>query len=155
MTKESIRRQLHGGMAAKIGRMLLIFAVALTMTGAKKSLYGPHDKAAYTSPAIIDFLRPGLVITINSATMASDGTITAVFTLADPAGLTLDNNGVYTPGPISLSYISAYIPNTATQYVTYNTRSSTGAAGTFNLPTGDSGGTLTQSGTASLTVGDG
>jgi OmcA/MtrC family decaheme c-type cytochrome len=131
-------------MAAKIGRMLLIFAVALTMTGAKKSLYGPHDKAAYTSPAIIDFLRPGLVITINSATMASDGTITAVFTLADPAGLTLDNNGVYTPGPISLSYISAYIPNTATQYVTYNTRSSTGAAGTFNLPTGDSGGTLTQ-----------
>jgi OmcA/MtrC family decaheme c-type cytochrome len=93
---------------------------------------------------ITEFLRPGLNITINSATMASDGTITAVFALADPAGLTLDVAGVYTPGPISLSYISGYIPNNASQYVTYNLRTNTGAAGTFNVPTGDSGGTLTQ-----------
>ena len=82
--------------------MLLILAVAITLTGAKKSPYGPHDKAAYASQTIIDFLRPGMALTINSATMASDGTITAVFTVADPGGLNLDINGVYTPGPITL-----------------------------------------------------
>jgi len=144
MTIEGIKGKLRSGTAARVGRVLLILAIAITLTGAKKSPYGPHDKAAYTSPVIVDFLRPGLAITINSATMASDGTITAVFTLADPAGLTLDINGVYTPGPISLSYISAYIPNNAEQYVTYNLRTNTGAAGTFNVPTGDSGGVLTQ-----------
>jgi OmcA/MtrC family decaheme c-type cytochrome len=76
--------------------------------------------------------------------MASDGTITAVYTLADPSGLGLDAAGVYTPGPITISYISGYIPNSAEQYVTYNTRTSTGTAGTFQLPTGDSGGVVTQ-----------
>ncbi len=144
MTIDGFERILSSGTAARFGRVLLILAIAMTLTGARKSAYGPHDKAAYTSPVIVDFLRPGLAITINSATMASDGTITAVFTLADPAGLTLDINGVYTPGPITLSYISAYIPNSGTQYVTYNLRTSTGAAGTFNVPTGDSGGALTQ-----------
>jgi OmcA/MtrC family decaheme c-type cytochrome len=134
----------HGGAASRVARLLLVLAIAITLTGAKKSPYGPHDKAAYASQAVIDFLRPGLVITVNSATMASDGTITAVYTLADPAGLTLDAAGVNTPGPITLSYISAYIPNSAEQYVTYNTRTNTGAAGTFQVPTGDSGGVVTQ-----------
>jgi OmcA/MtrC family decaheme c-type cytochrome len=143
MTSESIFRNTIGRLPAS-GRVLLILAVAMSMTGAKKSPYGPHDKASYTSPVMVEFLRPGLNITINSANMAGDGTITAVFSLTDPAGLTLDNAGVYTPGPISLSYISGYIPNNQTQYVTYNVRTNTGAAGTFNVPTGDSGGTLTQ-----------
>jgi OmcA/MtrC family decaheme c-type cytochrome len=127
-----------------IWRVPIILAVAITMTGAKKATYGPHDKAAYTSRVIIEFLRPGLVVTINSATMAGDGTISAVYTLADPAGLQLDVNGVYTPGPITVSYIAGYIPNNAEQYVNYNTRVSTGTAGTFNVPTSDSGGTVTQ-----------
>ena len=120
----------------KIARVLLVLAVATTLTGAKKRLY--------QSPVIIDFLRPGLVISINSASVASNGTITMVYTLADPAGLQLDAAGVYTPPPNTLSYISAYIPNNGAQYVTYNTRTSTGAAGTFQLPTGDSGGVVTQ-----------
>jgi OmcA/MtrC family decaheme c-type cytochrome len=143
MTMEGIRNKLRSGTVARVGRVLLILAVAISLTGAKKSPYGIHDKAAYANQTVIDFLRPGLVVTINSASMGSDGTITAVYTLADPAGLNLDVNGVYTPGPITVSYISGYIPNNAEQYVTYNTRSSTGAAGTFNLPTGDSGGTVT------------
>ena len=144
MTIESIKRRMSGGMRSAVWRVLIILAIAITMTGARKTAYGPHDKAAYTSPVIIDFLRPGLVVTINSATMASDGTITAVYTLADPSGLQLDAAGVYTPGPITVSYLAAYIPNNAEQYVNYNTRVSTGAAGTFNDPTTDSGGTVTQ-----------
>src|SRR5271168_2881001 len=50
--------------ASRAGRVLLVLAVAFSLTGAKRSPYGPHDKAAYTSPVIIDFLRPGLAITI-------------------------------------------------------------------------------------------
>ena len=132
------------GATSKIIRVLLVLAVAISLTGAKKSPYGPHDKAAYTSPVIIDFLRPGLVVTINSASMASDGTVTAVYTLADPSGLMLDAAGVYTPGPITVSYIEGYIPNNAEQYVNYNTSTSTGAAGTFQRPSGDSGGVVSQ-----------
>ncbi len=143
MTIQTISNKFTGVGRPVIWRVLMILAIAITMNGAK-TVYGPHDKAAYTSPVMIEFLRPGLVITINSAAMASDGTITAVFTVADPSGLNLDVNGVYTPGPIALSYLMAYIPNNAEQYVNYNTRVSTGAAGTFNLPTGDSGGTFTQ-----------
>ena len=131
-------------MTTKIARVLLVLAAAMGLAGAKKNPYGPHDKGAYMSPVIIDFLRPGLVITINSASIASNGTITMVYSLADPAGLPLDAAGVYTPGPITVSYISAYIPNNAEQYVTYNTRTSTGVAGTFQVPTGDSGGVVTQ-----------
>ena len=144
MTIKTMRSRLNGRMRPVIWRVPIILAVAITMTGAKKATYGPHDKAAYTSRVIIEFLRPGLVVTINSATMAGDGTISAVYTLADPAGLQLDVNGVYTPGPITVSYIAGYIPNNAEQYVNYNTRVSTGTAGTFNVPTSDSGGTVTQ-----------
>ena len=133
MTIKNIARQIIEGSRArgatsKLVRVLLVLAVAISLTGAKKSPYGPHDKAAYTSPVIIDFLRPGLVVTINSASMASDGTVTAVYTLADPSGLMLDAAGVYTPGPITVSYIEGYIPNNAEQYVNYNTTTTTGAA---------------------------
>ena len=139
MTIESVKN-----LRSAIWRVLMILAIAITMTGAKRATYGPHDRAAYTSPVIIDFLRPGLVVTINSATMASDGTITAVYTLADPVGLQLDVNGVYTPGPITVKYIAGYIPNNQEQYVNYNTSTSTGTAGTFQNPTSDSGGAVTQ-----------
>jgi OmcA/MtrC family decaheme c-type cytochrome len=144
MTIEKTMGRLNGGIRSAIWRVTIILAIAITMTGAKRATYGPHDKAAYTSPVIIEFLRPGLVVTINSATMANDGTITSVYTLADPAGLQLDVNGVYTPGPISVRYIAGYIPNNQGQYVNYNTSTSTGAAGTFQNPTSDSGGTVTQ-----------
>ena len=144
MTIESITRKMNGGMAAKIGRVLLLLAVAISMTGAKKSPYGKNEKASYADATVIEFLRPGLNITITSASMSSTGVITAVYTLTDSAGLPLDPAGVDTPGAITLSYISGYIPNNGEQYITYNLRTSTGAAGTFMVPTGDSGGTLTQ-----------
>jgi OmcA/MtrC family decaheme c-type cytochrome len=143
MTTESISRSITGRLPA-VGRLLLILAVAITMTGAKKSPYGPHDKASYTSPVIVDFLRPGLNMAINSAKIASDGTVTVVYSLTDPAGLTLDINGVYTPGAISVRYLVAYIPANQEQYVNYITSASTGAAGTFQNPTGDTGGVITQ-----------
>jgi hypothetical protein len=86
MPTQSILRKINGGLPAKTGRSLLLLAVAISMTGAKKSPYGPHEWAAFASQPIIDFLRPGLVITINSASIGADGTITATYTRRIPRG---------------------------------------------------------------------
>ena len=114
------------------------------MTGTKKSPYGPHDKAAYLSSVIVDFLRPGLKIQVLSGSIANDGTITVVYTVSDPVGLPLDINGVYTPGPLSIRYVAAYIPKDKDQYTTYTTATRNGAAGTFVVGGTDTGGVLTQ-----------
>jgi len=132
------------GPAARVVKLLILLVAAFALTGAKKSPYGPHDKAAYLNSVTIDFLRPGLTIQILSGTVASDGTITVVYNLADPSGLPLDINGVYTPGPISVGYVIGTIPNGQDQYTSYITSQATGAAGTFTRAAADSGGTITQ-----------
>jgi OmcA/MtrC family decaheme c-type cytochrome len=131
-------------MTRKAFRMFLLLAVAMTLTGTKKNPYGPHDKAAYLSSVIIDFLRPGLKISVVSGTVAADGTITVVYTVADPLGLPLDINGVFTPGPLSIRYVAAYLPKDKNQYTAYTTVARTGAAGSFVVAGTDTGGVLTQ-----------
>ena len=85
----------------------------------------PDDKAYYADPATINFVRPGLTMTIASANIASDGTISVDYKLTDPKGLPLDRAGVQTPGAVSVSFIAAYIPNGQEQYVSYTTRAQT------------------------------
>jgi OmcA/MtrC family decaheme c-type cytochrome len=131
-------------MTYKALRIFILLAVAITLTGTKKSPYGPHETAAYLSPVIIDFLRPGLKISIVSGIVASDGTITVVYTVADPVGLPLDTNGVYTPGPLNIRYVAAYLPKGKDQYVAWTTVVRNGAAGTFTVAGTDTGGVLTQ-----------
>ena len=105
--------------------------------------YTPHDKAYFLDDSV-EFVNPGLVITVQSAAIASNGTITTTFTVADPTGLPLDIAGVNTPGPISLSFLAAEIPHGQEQYVSYITRAATGAViASTNQPTADSGGTTT------------
>lgn len=126
--------------------MALMLLLCVSLTGARpgKSAYGPHDKAAYLNQTIIDFLRPGLVAKVESGKVAADGTITMVYTLSDPAGLPLDINGVYTPGPITVGYVIGVIPADDDQYTSYVTTNATGAAGTFPRAAADTGGVLTQ-----------
>ena len=101
--------------------------------------------ATYLDPATVQFVRPGLTIKVQSASIAGDGTITATYTLSDPSGLPLDAAGVTTPGTISLSFLAANIPQGQEQYVSYITRSATGSVvPTTNQPAADSGGTTTQ-----------
>ena len=76
---------------------------------------------------LVSFVRPGLVIKIDSAQIASDGTISTVFRTTDPMGVPLDREGILTPGVISTSFIAAHIPPNQTQYVAYTTRSASGA----------------------------
>lgn len=124
--------------------MMLVLGGCLTLTGnPRKATYSQTEKAAFLPEYVIEFLRPGLQIQINSASIAQDGTITTTYTLTDPAGLGLDAAGVYTPGPITVSFVAAFIPQNAEQYTAYTTRSQSGTAGTFVNAGPDSGGTTT------------
>ena len=122
----------------RLTRIFLAFALLLGAIGLQSgsiSPYNKHQKAFYAAQSVIDFARPGLVITINSAKIASDGTITVTYTLTDPAGLPLDAAGVTTPGAVSLAYVASYIPTGQAQYVAYTTSSASGKAlGTIIRP---------------------
>jgi len=63
----------------------------------------------------------GVVVKIQSAAIAKDGTITARVTIVDTDGLPLDRLGVASNGPVSMSLIAASIPAGQTQYVSYTT----------------------------------
>jgi len=119
-----------------------IALIALCLTGqTKKFAFGPRDKAFYADPALVNFVNPGLVITINSASISANGAINVRYTLTDPTGLPLDAAGANTAGPISLTYFAAYIPKGQEQYVSYTTATATGAAlGTVTRPTFEEGG---------------
>ena len=76
-----------------------------------KDFYNPRQKAFFLNTSSVEFVRPGLNISVTSAAIEKDGTITANFTIADPSGLPLDLTGVTTPGVITLNFVAAAIPN--------------------------------------------
>ena len=139
--------------------LLCISLVAVTVAAADtvgrrpiREFYDSHHRAFYLDKASVEFVRPGLTITVKSAAIANDGTITTTFSVTDPGGLPLDIAGVTTPGPISLSFLAAAIPNGQEQYVNYITRVATGAVvASTNQPAADSGGTTTQLGPGQYT----
>lgn len=127
-----------------IAAAVIVLSV-MTVGGAPKSPYTARNKAFFADPGVVNFVRPGLEITINSANIAADGTITVVYTITDPMGLPLDIAGVSTPGAVSLSFIAATIPKDQEQYVAYTTRLQTGAVlGTVTQAAAESNGTRTQ-----------
>src|ERR1022692_2307692 len=65
--------------------------------------------------------KTGVVVKIQSAAIAKDGTITVRATIVDADGIPLDRLGVATKGPVSMSFIAAYIPAGQSQYVSYTT----------------------------------
>jgi OmcA/MtrC family decaheme c-type cytochrome len=100
----------------------LLFAVAIALVSAPKPAFNKHKKAFYLDEKDINYLRPGLKLTILTGAVAADGTVTATYKVTDPLGVPLDIAGVETPGPITVSFLIAYIPKGASQYVDYNTR---------------------------------
>jgi OmcA/MtrC family decaheme c-type cytochrome len=117
--------------------------ISLCLTGqTKKYEYSKRDKAFYADPALVDFVRPGLAITINSARISNSGAISVTYTLTDPSGLPLDGTGENTPGIVSLAYVASYIPKGQQQYVAYTTSQVTGKVlGTITRPNFELGGT--------------
>ncbi len=125
-------------------RTIGIVGVVIASLGAQERRhFSPREKAFYADAQTVQFVNPGLVITVTGATIASDGTITAQYTLADPKGLPLDSAGVTTPGTISTSFVAAYLPNGQEQYTAYTTRAASGTViPSTQQPGADSGGTV-------------
>ncbi len=122
-------------------------AMVLCLAAAPRNPYSPREKAYYAPREIVEFVRPGLAITINSANIGADGTIMVVYTIADPNGLPLDAAGVTTPGPVSLSYVAAVLPNNQEDYTAYTTRAATGTViASTQQPGADSGGATSDTG---------
>jgi OmcA/MtrC family decaheme c-type cytochrome len=123
----------------------LLALIAVSVPAARRSPYSPHEKAFYANDATVQFVNPGLKITVNSAQIASDGTISVTYTLTDPKGLPLDAAGVTTPGTINLSYIAAAL-NGSNEYTNYTKRQITQNGGSALEPSSDSGGAATNVG---------
>ena len=127
-----------------IAAVLVVGACVLIGAPATTKLT-PHDKAFYADPALVEYVQPGFAITVVSAQIATDGTVSVDYKLADPNGAPLDLSGVVTPGPISVSFLIAYIPKGQTQFSSYITRTVSAVTGsaTGTQAAGDSGGTTT------------
>ena len=125
---------------------VLLAGAALLVGQSDRPVFTANDKAYYADSALVEFVRPGLVLKITTADIASDGTIRVRFTLTDPKGLPLDKDGITTPGGVSLSFIAATIPNGKREYTAYTTSNRTlkapdGTPVSRTLPGTDSGGT--------------
>jgi hypothetical protein len=120
------------------------------LSGPENKHFTVHDRAYYLDPAEVAFIRPGIVLKIGGAAIAPDGTITAAYTVTDPAGLPLDSTGVTTPGTISVSFVAAYIPTGTSNWISMIARVATAPNGaTANQPAADSGGKTTTLATGS------
>jgi len=141
--------------AFRLALVLTVVLGSLALISAPGPEYTVHQKAFYADPWVVAFVRPGLTITIQSASITSDGTIKVTFKLTDPKGLPLDRLGVTTPGAVSLGFIAAYIPTGKTQYVAYTTRTVTSSitGNSAVQAANDSGGTyqLVEDGTYTYT----
>ncbi len=129
-----------------IGMLFLFGAanLAAKSESAEGGFYTTKDSEFYLTPEQLLFIRPGLVMTITDVVIPSDRKPEVTFTLADPAGLPLDRDGINTPGPVSTSFILAYIPNFEEAYVAYTTRVQTSPNGnSVAQASTDSGGSYT------------
>src|SRR4051812_30861845 len=130
-----------------VGRYIVAFSViagsVALISAPRRTVFTKRDKAFYADPNVVAFVRPGLSISITSTKIASDGTVTVGYKLADPKGLPLDLTGVQTPGAVSVSFILAYIPKGETQFYSYTTRTQTSPITKVaaNQAGADSGGT--------------
>ncbi len=113
----------------------------------------PAKRAVQFDPALNGTVsslgKTGVVVKIQGAAIANDGAITVRATIVDPDGVPLDRLGVTTPGPVSLSFIAAYIPAGKSQYVSYTTTVLNATLPGNTNPSqvqaaNDSGGTFTQ-----------
>ena len=86
-----------------------------------KAAKKPVDFTAKLNGTTDSLGKTGVVPKIQSAAIAKDGTITVRVTIVDSNDLALDRLGAVTPGPVSMSFIAAYIPAGQSQYVSYTT----------------------------------
>jgi len=110
--------------------------------------YTTKDSEFYLTPEQLLFIRPGLVLEILDVVIPADLLTEVTFKLTDPSGLPLDRLGVYTPGPVSTSFILANIPEGEDAYYAYTQRIQTSpiTGESAEQGTSDSGGSYTEFG---------
>ena len=126
---EGVLTYMSSGAFIRTALVVTVLAGAIGLQSQGRGAFTKRDKAFFADPKIINFVRPGLVFKVTSASVANDGTITAHVLVTDPQGLPLDRLGVNTPGTVSMSFIAATIPNGKTQYTSYTTRTVTAVSG--------------------------
>jgi hypothetical protein len=138
--------------------LLLIAGLVLTMgsstwvsaksDGPAVGEYSAADNEFYLTESQIAFIRPGLELEILDTVIPSDLLTEVTFRLTDPAGLPLDRDGIFTPGPVSTSFILSFIPAGEDAYVAYTTRVQTSpiTGDSATQATSDSGGSYTDMG---------
>ncbi len=109
---------------------IILFLLCCTLTGRgfaastgnNGKIYSALEKAFYLKPEDAVFIRPGLTVKIISVTIPSNRQPVVVFSLTDSSNQPLDRLGVFTPATVATSFIMAYLPRDASQYVDYTTR---------------------------------
>ena len=146
-----MRSRLRNG-GASLAALSVVLAASGVLRSDTPQNFGltKRDKAFFLAPEIVNFVRPGLVVKIVSASIAPDGAIKAEVKITDPQGLPLDRTGMNTPGAVSISFVPAVLPNNRDEYLSYATRKETDpkTGNTTIEAAADSGGTWSQ-------VGDG
>lgn len=147
MTRKDPTRRLRALVGTAALLAVLLGALFPQAAFADKKAAWPPDYNAVAPRAAAIFGPVGVNVIVQSAAIAKNGTITVRVTITDSAGHALDRLGVYTAGPVSLSFIAATIPAGQSQYVSYTT-SVSAPTNTTNAPqiqaANDSGGTFTQ-----------
>lgn len=132
---------------------LLLVAGSIVMLSGQKNPNGPTNRLVNSpvAQAAVEYVNPGLVFSVVSAKIGSDGTIAVDYKITDGTGLPLDLNGILTPGVVAPKFLAAYIPAGQEQYASYITAIATAVTGsaTATQAAGDSGGT-----TATVATGE-
>ena len=129
-----------------VGLILGTGLVGLGAAALRNLDYSPFDRRSYLSREQIAFVRPGLQVEMQGVNVAADRTVSVVFKITDDRGLPLDREGIFTPGPISISFVLAHMPRDQAQYKAYTTRIQTSpiTGESAVQPTADSGGTFSK-----------
>ena len=105
-----MRRRIVWSLLVSIALMCSVTNLAAKSDVADSGNYTTKDKEFYLTPEQLLFIRPGLDIEILNVVIPADMQLEVTYTIKDPAGLPLDHDGIYTPGPVDMRFTLANIP---------------------------------------------
>lgn len=124
--------------------LLLLLGIGLTKAGdGLQPKYQNSEKAFYLTEPDLNFIRPGLKLTIQRVEFDPLPNVNVTFRIADDKDQGLDRLGIQTPGVVSLNFVLSRIKPGDTQYTSYITRVQTSPITGVSAiqPNADSGGT--------------
>jgi OmcA/MtrC family decaheme c-type cytochrome len=105
-----------------LGLVVGFLAAASLVSGLGKQTFSAIEKAFYADEKTINFVRPGLELKILAAVVNPNGSMAVRIRITDPLGVPLDRLGVFTPGPVNISFVAAFLPKDKNVYTSYTTR---------------------------------